>query len=112
MFIRVTNPSAIDGPVTLQLINDAGDASALINLSDIEGIDDDDLPAGGSTGLISINDVMAADPDFELGANSNKLRVAAVAEFGTTGMLSGVVVGAFSLSSDGTTFNMMTDASN
>ena len=55
--------------------------------------------------------VQAGDSTFDLGA-TNKLRVDVVAEFGTTGTNSGVVLGAFSVSSDGTTFNMMTDASN
>ena len=50
------------------------------------------------------------DSDFDLGT-SNKLRVAVDAEFGGGGS-TGVVLGAFTVSTDGTTFNMMTDASN
>lgn len=112
MFIRITNPSAIDGPVTVQLINDDGDSSELLTLTDI-GLSSDDLEAGASTGLISIDDVFAAAETggFELGA-TNKLRVEVIAEFGTTGENTAVIVGAFSLSTDGNTFNMMTDASN
>ena len=54
--------------------------------------------------------VQAADPTFTLGA-SNKLRVNVVAEFGAAGT-TGVILGGFSLSTDGGTFNMLTDASN
>jgi len=115
MMIRVTNPASIAGPVTLTLTNDDGDTSAAVDITDIAGGPTGDLAAGASTGLLDISDVMAAvqagDATFDLGA-TNKLRVDVVAEFGTTGTNSGVVLGAFSVSSDGTTFNMMTDASN
>jgi len=112
MYVRLTNPSAIDGPATIQLINDDGDSSDSLSLTDV-GEASDDLAAGASTGLINIDDIFAAAEDggFALGTN-NKLRIEVVAEFGTTGQDTGVVAGAFSLSSDGTTFNMMTDASN
>ena len=112
MFIRVTNPSAIAGPATVTLINDDGDTSEALSLTDC-GADSDELAAGASTGLLNIDTIFAAAEagDFELGA-TDKLRVEVVAEFGTTGTTTGVVAGAFSLSSDGTTFNMMTDASN
>ena len=114
MFIRVTNPSAVAGPVTLTLTNDDGLTSSAINLSDIAGAPAGDLGAGASTALLSIDDVMtavqAADSAFALGA-ANKLRVDAVAEFGAAGA-TGVILGAFSVSTDGTTFNMLTDASN
>jgi hypothetical protein len=112
MYVRLTNPSAIDGPATIQLINDDGDSSDSLSLTDV-GEASDDLAAGASTGLINIDDIFAAAEagGFSLGTN-NKLRVEVVAEFGTTGQDTGVVAGAFSLSSDGTTFNMMTDASN
>jgi hypothetical protein len=112
MYVRITNPSAIDGPATIQLINDDGDSSSSLSLTDV-GEASDDLVAGASTGLINIDDIFAAAEDggFALGTD-NKLRIEVVAEFGTTGQDTGVVAGAFSLSSDGTTFNMMTDASN
>ena len=114
MFIRVTNPSAVAGPVTLTLTNDDGLTSSAINLSDIAGAPAGDLGAGASTALLSIDDVMtavqAADSAFALGT-ANKLRVDAVAEFGAAGA-TGVILGAFSVSTDGTTFNMLTDASN
>jgi len=115
MFIRVTNPSAVSGPVTLTLTNDDGTTSAGIDISTISGGPSGDLVAGASTGLLNINDVytavQAADATFELGA-TDKLRVDVVAEFGGSGAGQGVVLSSFNLSTDGTSFNMMTDASN
>jgi len=114
MFIRITNPSAVSGPVTLSLTNDDGDSSGSFDLGDVAGVDSSELAAGASTGLLSIDDVFAAaqaaNEDFDLGA-TNKLRVGATAEFGDAGAGTEVIMGAFSVSSDGTTFNMMTDAS-
>ena len=170
MFIRVTNPSAVAGPVTLTLTNDDGTTSSPIALEDIAGAPAGDLAAGASTALLNIDDVFAAvqaaDATFDLGA-SNKLRVDAVAEFGSNASISqpastststvngvvaraavtvatgatqgftipalaavanstitlttpalvqdlgqtGVILSAFTVSSDGTTFAMMTDAS-
>jgi hypothetical protein len=130
MFIRVTNPSAIAGPVTLTLTNDDGTTSTAIPITAIAGGPAGDLAAGASTALLDINDVMdavqAADATFALGA-SNKLRVNVVAEFGANASITGggtgsasvtqntgetgVILSAFSVSSDGTTFNMLTEAS-
>jgi len=108
MSIRVTNDSAIDGPVTLTLTNDDGDTSASVSISDIAGGPTGDLAAGGSTGLLQMSDVFAAvqaaDATFDLGASSNKLRVSVSA------LTPSIVLNAFSLSSDGTTFSMVTDA--
>jgi hypothetical protein len=113
MMIRVTNPSTIAGPVTLTLTNDDGVTSSSVSLVDIAGGPTGDLAAGASTALLNISDVFAAvqaaDASFELGA-SNKLRVSVVAEFGTNGGATAVVLNAFSLSSDSTTFSMVTDA--
>ena len=115
MYLRVTNPSSVTGPVTLTLTNDDGTTSASIPLSDIAGGPSGDLDAGASSGLLNINDVydavQAADATFMLGA-TDKLRVDVVAEFGGSGDGQGVVLSAFNMSSDGTSFNMMTDASN
>lgn len=168
MFLRVTNPSAVAGPVTLTLTNDDGVTSTAIDISAIEGAPAGELAAGASTALLNIDDVMAAvqaaDATFALGA-SNKLRVDVVAEFGSNASITqaastststvagspaiaklsvqagsaftiaavaavadstvtvttpalvqdtgstGVILSAFTVSSDGTTFAMLTDAS-
>jgi hypothetical protein len=106
-FIRITNPSGISGDVTLQLTNDDGDTSSSVAIASLD--------AGASSDLLNIDDVFAtvqaADATFELGATA-KLRVSIDAEFGETGESTGVILGSFSLSTDGNTFNMMTDASN
>jgi len=108
MSIRVTHDSAVVGPTTLTLTNDDGATSAAVNITAITGGPAADLAAGASTGLLSIADVyaavQAADATFALGASSNKLRV------NITSLTPSVVLNAFSLSSDGTTFSMVTDA--
>ena len=108
MSIRVTNDSAVVGPTTLTLTNDDGATSAAINITAITGGPAADLAAGASTGLLSIADVyaavQAADATFALGASSNKLRV------NISSLTPTIVLNAFSLSSDGTTFSMVTDA--
>ena len=112
-YLRITNPSTMAGNVYLTLINDDGD-SVPINLGDIAGVSSSSLAAGASTALININDVYAAaqveDPAFD--HNSGKLRVLAEGEFGTTGATTGIVMNSFSMTTDGTGFFMMTDASN
>jgi hypothetical protein len=108
MSIRVTNDSAVVGPTTLTLTNDDGATSAAINITAITGGPAADLASGASTGLLSMADVyaavQAADATFALGASSNKLRV------NVTSLTPTIVLNAFSLSSDGTTFSMVTDA--
>jgi hypothetical protein len=108
MSIRVTNDSAIAGPVTLTLTNDDGDTSTAVSLTAITGGPAGDIAAGASTGLLSMANVFAAvqaaDATFALGATSNKLRVA------VSSLTPTIVLNAFSLSSDGTTFSMVTDA--
>jgi hypothetical protein len=108
MSIRVTNDSAIAGPVTLTLTNDDGDTSTAVSVTAITGGPAGDLAAGASTGLLSMANVyaavQAADATFALGATSNKLRVA------VSSLTPTIVLNAFSLSSDGTTFSMVTDA--
>jgi len=112
MSLRITNPSGVAGPVTLTLTNDAGTTSASIPITAITGGPAGDLAAGASTGLLSMANVFAAvqaaDATFDVSA-TNKLRVAVVAEFGGGGATD-VVLNAFSLSSDGTTFSMITNA--
>jgi len=107
-FIRITNPSGVAGNVTLQLTNDDGDTSAAIDVASLE--------AGASTDLLTIESIFASvqagDAGFDLGANSAKLRVSVDAEFGATGTDTAVILASFSTSTDGNTFNMMTDASN
>jgi len=113
MSIRITNPSSIAGPASITLTNDDGVTSAAVPITDIAGGPAGDLGAGASTALLSMADVFAAvqaaDATFDLGATSNKLRVSAIAEFGAAGATA-VVLNAFSLSSDGTTFSMVTNA--
>jgi len=108
MSIRVTNDSAIAGPATLTLTNDDGETSAAISLADVAGGPAGDLGAGASTALLNMSDVFAAvqaaDATFDLGAMSNKLRVS------VSSLTPSIVLNAFSLSSDGTTFSMVTDA--
>jgi len=108
MSIRVTNDSAVVGPTTLTLTNDDGDTSAAIDITAITGGPTADLAAGASTGLLSMaavfEAVQAADATFALGASSNKLRVT------VSSLTPTIVLNAFSLSSDGTTFSMVTDA--
>jgi len=107
MSIRVTNDSAVVGPTTLTLTNDDGDTSASIAISAIAGGPAGELAVGASTALLSMADVFAAvqaaDATFDLGA-TNKLRV------DVTSLTPSIVLNAFSLSSDGTTFSMVTDA--
>jgi len=108
MSIRVTNDSAVAGPVTLTLTNDDGDTSTAVSLTAITGGPAGDVGAGASTGLLSMANVFAAvqaaDATFALGATSNKLRVS------VSSLTPTIVLNAFSLSSDGTTFSMVTDA--
>jgi hypothetical protein len=107
MSIRVTNDSAIAGPTTLTLTNDDGDVSAAVSLTAITGGPAGDLAARASTGLLSMANVFAAvqaaDATFALGA-TNKLRVS------VSSLTPTIILNAFSLSSDGTTFSMVTDA--
>jgi len=140
-YIRITNPSGIDGDVFLTLTNDDGTSSAQVGLGTITGAANDNLAAGASTALLDITDVFAAvqgaDSTFDLGTNSTRLRVDVEAEFGTddtvvagnaalvvaapnvTGPINltsrpnttSVLLQAFSISNDGNSFNMMTDAS-
>jgi hypothetical protein len=108
MSIRVTNDSAVVGPTTLTLTNDDGATSAAIDITTIAGGPAANLAAGASTALLSMADVFAAvqaaDATFDLGTSSNKLRV------NVTSLTPTIVLNAFSLSSDGTTFSMVTDA--
>jgi len=107
MSIRVTNDSAVVGPTTLTLTNDDGLTSAAIDITAIAGGPAANLATGASTALLSIADVFAAvqaaDATFDLGA-TNKLRV------DISSLTPSIVLNAFSLSSDGTTFSMVTDA--
>jgi hypothetical protein len=107
MSIRVTNDSAVVGPTTLTLTNDDGLTSAAIDITAIAGGPAANLATGASTALLSIADVFAAvqaaDATFALGA-TNKLRV------DVSSLTPSIILNAFSLSSDGTTFSMVTDA--
>jgi len=112
-YIRVTNPSSIAGSVYLTVINDSGDSVNfdLATVTTVDGLVDGQLSAGASTNLISIVDIYAAaqeaDATFAVSGTSQKLRLDIEAEFGTTGVDSGIVVNAFSLSTSADTFNML-----
>ena len=83
-FVRVNNTSNIAGAVTMTLINDDGD-QVTIDLGDVSGQTSSSLAGQASTGLLNVSDLMAAgqaaDATFDLGANSNKLRVSVSGEF-------------------------------
>ena len=104
-YIRITNPSAAAGDVTITVTDDAGTGET-INLSDISGISSNSISAGASTGLININDIAAATSTIVL---TGKLRMQVDAEFGATSTTldvggTGVYVTALTVSTDGTTF--------
>ena len=104
-YIRITNPSAAAGDVTITVTDDAGTGQT-INLSDISGISSNSISAGASTGLININDIAAATSTIVL---TGKLRLQVDAEFGATSTTldvggTGVYVTALTVSTDGTTF--------
>jgi len=83
-FVRINNTSNIAGAVTMTLINDDGD-QVTIDLGDVSGQTSSSLAGQASSSLLSIADLMAAgqaaDATFDLGANSNKLRVSISGEF-------------------------------
>jgi hypothetical protein len=108
-YLRVVNPSTIAGKVYLTVVTDDG-TSETVDLSGVANVDglngSGELPAGASTNLVNLNDIFDAT-SLSLAGTSQKLRVNVEAEFGSTGYTSGVVVNAFSLSTDGTTFNVV-----
>lgn len=99
-YVRITNPSTIDGDVFVTLINDAGD-SVQFDLSDVDGQSTNNLVKGGSTTLIKIEDLYAAaqakDSSFDV--NGGKLRADIEGEF------SGIEAQSITLSTDNTTFS-------
>lgn len=109
-FVKVLNPSTVDGNVFVQVWNGDGD-EANFELGDIEGVDSTILVAGASTGMINVNAIGDAaavantDDDF-----TGQLRMQVNAEFGKTGYDTGVVMNSFNLSKDGNSFTMMNDS--
>ncbi len=71
--VRITNKSAIEGDVSITVINDAGER-ATVNLGDIAGQTTSTLKAGASTTQITISDIYAAVPGLAL-AGQGKLRL-------------------------------------
>jgi len=127
-FVRVTNPSGVDGNVTFTVYNDAGE-SVTVSMDDItirvQG-EDVDLPAGlpsnGSSPLININAIynaaQAADGDFAIGSaqDGDKMRIEVRGEFGddavdglenrsaTDRRVDGIYIQGLTVATDGTAF--------
>jgi hypothetical protein len=89
-YIRITNPSSTNGKVRLTLITDAGQ-SVSFDIDAIEGVNNAVLPAGNSTGLITIDQLYAAAQatDATFDAAGGKLRLEANAEFGNNKEITG-----------------------
>ena len=115
-FVRITNPSSIQGRVFLTLINDAGDSVRfdLDNVTVNNGGTDEPLPAElaarSATPLISVDELFEAarleDQSFEVvgGPKGNKLRLEADGEFGTPGTPSAIRLDVLSVSNDNQSF--------
>lgn len=108
-FIRITNPSTINGKVYLNVIDDAG-VSAPLSLTEA-GQTSDTLLAGASSPLIDINVLGAAakvkKPTFNV---AGKMRLIANGDFGSNEngqSSSSINLQSFSLSSDSKSFSMM-----
>jgi len=106
--MRITNPSATAGKVSITAINDKGVAGP--NTMEFE------LPAGNSTGMINTQSIIDAtgvvvgsgvndNVNPVTGGNANKLRLIVNAEFGKSGTSTGVKVRTYAVSSDFTTFS-------
>ena len=118
-FVRITNPSSIDGRVFVRLTNDAGE-SAAFDLGDITvnngGTDEDlleTLAAGSATPLIEVGELFAAatgpgsdNPDFDVagGPKANKMRLEVEGEFGNPGTPTAIRLDVLSVSNDGDSF--------
>ena len=118
-FVRITNPSGIDGRVFVRLTNDAGE-SAAFDLGDITvnngGTDEQlvaELAAGNATPLIEVGELFAAatgpgsdNPDFDVagGPKANKMRLEVDGEFGNPGTPTAIRVDVLSVSNDNKSF--------
>ena len=118
-FVRITNPSSIDGRVFVRLTNDAGE-SAAFDLGDItvnNGGNDEqltaELPAGSATPLIEVGELFAAatgpgsdNPDFDVvgGPKADKMRLEVEGEFGEKGTPSAIRLDVLSVSNDNQSF--------
>ena len=111
-FVRLTNPSGIDGRVFLTVINDDGDSVA-INLDDISvqgTAQPASLLAGASTRLIPMSAVIAAaqaqDSTFGIVDSArNKFRIIADGEFGDTADRTAINIDNITLATDNSTFS-------
>jgi hypothetical protein len=106
-FVRITNPSSIDGRVFLELINDDG-VSESFNLNDIvvNGTAQPASIAGGaSTRLIPMSAIVNAAGVATVSSARNKFRLVVDGEFGETGETSGVRLENVTLATDNSTFS-------
>ena len=107
-FVRITNPSTIDGRVFLELINDEG-VSEPFNLNDVavNGVAQPaSIAAGASTRLIPVSAIAEAAGLASVSDNNrNKLRLIVDGEFGETGETTGVRLENVTLATDNTTFS-------
>ncbi len=99
-YIRITNPSSINGTVYLTITDDAGEKAEL-KLSDF-GLSEE-LAKGTSTGNLKVSDVAAkaaeANPAFN--ATTSRYRVVANGEF------SNIKMQAWAVANDGTSFELL-----
>lgn len=106
-FVRITNPSNIDGRVFLELINDDG-VSEQFNLNDVavNGVSQpESLAAGASTRLIPMSSIVEAAGITTVDNARNKFRLIVDGEFGETDQPSGVRLENVTLATDNTTFS-------
>jgi hypothetical protein len=119
-YVRVTNPDVKTGSVFFTVINDAG-VSSTFDIATLPtanlGLTAGKLAAGASTNLIPITDIFAAaqaaNASFDVAGGSMKLRIEARAQFGTLpGSSDDVVLNAFTVANDGSTFSMISADAN
>ena len=106
-FVRITNPSNIDGRVFLELINDDG-VSESFNLDDVTVggvVQPASIVAGASTRLIPVSAIVEASGLVKVSDARNKFRLVVDGEFGETDKPSGVRLDNVTLATDNTTFS-------
>lgn len=100
-YYRFSNLTNVAGDVTITLRNDAGETDTF-DLSDIEGVDSDEIGANSATGMISLDKIYdAASDSFD--HNGGKLRVSASGEFKE------IHIDAVLIDSDDSSFQMLND---
>ncbi|MDM8526257.1 hypothetical protein QUF80_23005, partial [Desulfococcaceae bacterium HSG8] len=118
-YVRITNPSNLDGKVYMTVIADDG-TSVAIELGNVSGITSSVLNKGASTKLIDVNDIYKAaqtkSPGFSHG--DGNLRIDFSGEFGTNDRIidgdtlgpesrTAIIVNAFGISRDGNSVFML-----